>query len=237
MYIYMYIHIHIYTYLYIYIYIYIFLPAAAVAAAVAAAAAHVYICLCVSMKVRSRALAREYFCIMMWRWTCELKSYNTNKAFECSICFLYKGAQRRCAEAVIRVGPNTNLNFDTPHGLSRNLKSQQSKNPQLKKSQINSRQKDSKRTQGKNEDPRPTGGLVATRPPPQVKKIKKNTSVWVIDLRFVFGSGAAAKLQVLNPPPTHLSLPLSSGPHSGVARNFGCLPNFCKSAEIAAKQR
>jgi len=225
MYIYIYIHIHIY----IYTYTYIFLPAAAVAAAVAAAAAHVYICLCVSMKERSRARAREYFCIMVWRWTCELKSYNTNKAFECNIYNLYKGAQRRCAEAAIRVGPNTNLNIETPHRLSRNLKSQQSKTPRLKKSQINSRQKDSKRTQRKNEDPRATGGLVATRPPPQVKKIQKHTSVWVIDLRFEFGSGAAAKLQVLDPPPAHLLLPLSSGPHSGVARNFGCYRIFVKA--------
>ena len=131
---------------------------------------------------------------MMWRWTCELKSYNTNKAFECNIYNLFKGAQRRCTEAAIRVGPNTNLNIDTPHGLSRNLKSQQSKNPQLKKSQINSRQKDSKRTQGKIEDPRATGGLVATRPPPQVKKIKK-THVrmgYRSDIRVWIGRGGEA---------------------------------------------
>ena len=150
---------------------------------------------------------------MVCRWTCELKSYNTNKAFGCNIYKLYNCVQRRCTEAAIRVGPNTNLNIDTPHGLSRNLKTQQSKNPQFKKSQINSRQKYSKRTQGKNKDPRATGGLVATGPPPQVKKIKKAhvRMGYRSEIRVWIGRGGEAASS--EPAPRTSFTSLVFGPH------------------------
>ena len=117
MYKYIYTYTYIYIYLYIYIYIHIFLPAAAVAAAaeasagagacdshclasVAASCMHMFVCK--NEREVARARAREYFCIMAWRWSCELKSYYTHKASECNIYNLYKGAQRRCAEAAAR---------------------------------------------------------------------------------------------------------------------------------------